>query len=154
MTRTIPAVDASGTDVGVLLPVAVHFDDMDPMGLLHNSRYALLVERAWSTFWRDRGQGGRTGLDGDGFSVLKAFDITYDLPVSELGDYAVHFWTDHLGNTSHTAGYRVCSADGTTTYAHGRRTTVRLDRTTLKPTPWSERVREIARTIGLPQDRF
>ncbi|MCT9935206.1 acyl-CoA thioesterase [Planotetraspora sp. A-T 1434] len=154
MTRTTtPTVDALGTDVGVRLPVAVHFDDMDPMGLLHNSRYAVLVERAWNNFWRDRGLGGKSGLDGDGFNVIKAFDITFDFPVSELGEYAVHLWMERLGATSATAGYRVCSADGITTYAHGSRTVVRLNKTTLTPTPWSERVWEIARTTGLLQDK-
>ncbi|MFF4838268.1 hypothetical protein [Streptomyces sp. NPDC001315] len=47
----------------------------------------------------------------------------------------------------------MCSADGTTTYAHGTRTVVRPDPTTLTPTKWSERVHEIARIIGRPQDQ-
>ena len=29
-------------------PVPVHFDDLDPMGLVHNARYAVLLERALS----------------------------------------------------------------------------------------------------------
>jgi len=29
----------------------VHFDELDPMGLLHNSRYSLLFERALTAFW-------------------------------------------------------------------------------------------------------
>ncbi|MGI5135285.1 MULTISPECIES: acyl-CoA thioesterase [unclassified Streptomyces] len=151
MSSTTQTADAPGTDVGVLMPVVVHFDDLDPMGLLHNGHYQVLVERAWGWFWRDRGVGGKSGLEGDGFNVAKAFDITYDLPVSGIGEYAVHLWMKRLGNSSATAGYRVCSADGNTTYAHGSRAVVRLDRTTLTPTPWFERVAEIARTIGLPQ---
>lgn len=31
---------------GKLIPVTVHFDDLDALGLLHNARYPLLVERA------------------------------------------------------------------------------------------------------------
>ncbi|MEW2290295.1 hotdog domain-containing protein [Streptomyces sp. NPDC047841] len=148
-----PTADTPGTDVGVLMPVVVHFDDLDPMGLLHNGHYQVLVERAWGWFWRDKGIGGRSGLDGDGFNVAKHFDITYDQPVAGIGEYAVHLWMERLGTTSATAGYRVCSADGTTTYAHGSRTVVRLDSTTFQPTAWSERVREIARTIGLPDEQ-
>ncbi|GGZ03486.1 thioesterase [Streptomyces olivaceoviridis] len=148
-----PTVGTPGTDVGVLMPVVVHFDDLDPMGLLHNGHYQVLVERAWGWFWRDKGIGGKSGLEGDGFNVAKHFDITYDQPVAGVGEYAVHLWMTRLGTTSVTAGYRVCSADGKTTYAHGSRTVVRLDSTTLRPTPWSERVWEIARTIGLPQER-
>ncbi|MGW5498067.1 acyl-CoA thioesterase [Streptomyces olivaceoviridis] len=148
-----PTVDTPGSDVGVLMPVVVHFDDLDPMGLLHNGHYQVLVERAWGWFWRDKGIGGKSGLEGDGFNVAKHFDITYDQPVAGIGEYAVHLWMTRLGTTSATAGYRVCSADGKTTYAHGSRTVVRLDSTTFRPTPWSERVWEIARTIGLPQER-
>lgn len=151
MAGTSPTVDTPGLDVGVLMPVVVHFDDLDPMGLLHNGHYQVLVERAWGWFWRDKGIGGKTGLEGDGFNVAKTFDITYDLPVSEIGEYAVRLWMKRLGTTSATAGYRVCSADGKTTYAHGTRTVVRLDSATLTPTPWSERVWEVARTIGLPE---
>ncbi|MFD6530981.1 acyl-CoA thioesterase [Streptomyces sp. NPDC060184] len=152
MTVAHPDPGAPGTDAGVLIPVVVHFDDLDPMGLLHNGRYQVLVERAWGAFWRGRGVGGSTGLEGDGFNVAKSFDITYDLPVSGVGDYAVRLWMERMGATSATAGYRVCSADGKTTHAHGGRTVVRLDRATLTPTPWSERTREIARTIGLPRE--
>ena len=151
MTATPRTADAPGTDVGVLIPVEVHFDELDPMGLLHNGRYQVLVERAWGGFWRGSGIGGRSGVEGDGFNVVKTFDITYDLPVAGVGEYAVHLWMTRLGSTSATAGYRVCSADGTTTYAHGSRTVIRLDSATMRPTPWSERVWEIARTLGLPE---
>jgi len=43
------------TDVGVHEPVQVYFDDLDAMGLLHNSRYALLVERAILAHWQRLG---------------------------------------------------------------------------------------------------
>ncbi|MCW8383746.1 acyl-CoA thioesterase [Streptomyces justiciae] len=153
MTISPTATATPGTDVGVLMPVVVHFDDLDPMGLLHNGHYQVLVERAWGWFWRSKGLGGKSGLEGDGFNVAKTFDITYDRPVADIGEYAVHLWMQRLGTTSATAGYRVCSADGTT-YAHGSRTVVRLDRTTMRPTAWSEQVAEIARTLGLPESEL
>ncbi|MGV9356498.1 acyl-CoA thioesterase [Streptomyces misionensis] len=137
--------------VGVLLPVEVHFDELDAMGLLHNSRYQVLVERAWVAFWSARGFGGSNGLENDAFNVVKAFTITYDAPVSASGTYAVNLWIDRLGTTSATAGYRVCSSDGETTYAHGTRTAIRLDPATFLPTPWSDRARDVARTITAPQ---
>uniref|UniRef100_UPI0033DFD5F3 acyl-CoA thioesterase n=1 Tax=Streptomyces sp. NPDC006923 TaxID=3155355 RepID=UPI0033DFD5F3 len=151
MPRTARTVATPTADVGVLIPVDVHFDDLDTLGMLHNSRYQVLVERAWVAFWRDRGFGGEKGIEGDGFNVIKAFSITYDVPVTMFGQYGVHLWVERMGTTSTTAGYRVCSADGGTTYAHGSRTVVRLDSTTLLPTPWSDRAREVARTIEAPQ---
>ncbi|MEU5536023.1 acyl-CoA thioesterase [Streptomyces sp. NPDC020362] len=153
MKRTTPTAAASAPDFGILMPITVYLDDLDLMGILHNSRYQVLVERAWSAFWMGQGFGGKTGLEGDGFQVIKAFTITYEAPLTQPGECAVHLWMEHMGNTSATAGYRVCSADGDTTYAQGTRTFVRLDSTTLLPTPWSDRGREVARTIGVPQDR-
>ncbi|MFF4761256.1 acyl-CoA thioesterase [Streptomyces sp. NPDC001292] len=153
MTPITPTSDLPGTDIGVLIPVSVYFDDLDPMRMLHNSRYAVLVDRAWNTLWMGRGVGGDQGLQGDGFQVIKSFDIVFDVPLTDLGEHAVHLWMERLGRTSATAGYRVCSADGKTTYAHGTRTVVRLDPATLAPAKWSERVHEIARTLGLPQDQ-
>ncbi|MFJ8546871.1 acyl-CoA thioesterase [Streptomyces sp. NPDC093586] len=143
---------ASPAAVGTLVPVEVHFDELDAMGVLHNGRYQLLVERAWATFWYRRGFGGADGLENDAFNVVKAFTITYDTPVSAPGTYAVNLWIDRLGSTSATAGYRVCSADGETTYAHGTRTVIRLDRTTFLPTPWSDRARGVAREIMVPRE--
>lgn len=151
MSTVAPSTRMSTAAVGVLVPVEVHFDELDAMGLLHNSRYQVLVERAWVAFWAARGFGGSNGLENDAFNVVKAFTITYDAPVSASGTYAVNLWIDRLGTTSATAGYRVCSSDGETTYAHGTRTAIRLDPTTFLPTPWSDRARDVARTITAPQ---
>ena len=46
---------------GRLIPVTVHFDDLDALGLLHNARYPLLVERAWTELWQEKG----VRFDGD-----------------------------------------------------------------------------------------
>ena len=35
--------------------VPVHFDDLDAMGLVHNARYALMLERALSAYWSRHG---------------------------------------------------------------------------------------------------
>ncbi|MFJ4633940.1 acyl-CoA thioesterase [Streptomyces sp. NPDC088847] len=146
-TDTQPSSDRGG-----LVPVSVHFDDLDPMGRLHNSRYQVLVERAWIGFWLARGFGEKSGFGGDLFHVVKAFTITYDAPVTNLSEYAVHLWVDHLGNTSATARYRVCSTDGHTTYARGNLTVVRIDNNALQPTPWSDSFREVAQSLQAPRD--
>ncbi|QIQ01357.1 acyl-CoA thioesterase [Streptomyces liangshanensis] len=154
MARTVQDTALPKSEFGVLMPVNVFFDDFDPFGMLHNSRYQILVERAFVAFWRDVGIGGSTGLEKDAFNVVKAFTVIYDAPVTAYGEHAVHLWMERMGNTSATVGFRVCSIDGVTTYAHGSRTVVRLDSITLQPTPWSDRVREIARTIEGPQGRI
>jgi acyl-CoA thioester hydrolase len=103
-------------------------------------------------FGRGQGLGGASGFEGDGFQVVKAFTITYDVPVRMgLGQCAVHLWMERMGSTSATLGYRVCSDESRTTHAHGTRTVVCLDSTTLRPTPWSHQAREVSRTIERPK---
>jgi uncharacterized peroxidase-related enzyme/YbgC/YbaW family acyl-CoA thioester hydrolase len=128
----------------VLLPV--HFDDLDPMGMVHNARYALLIERAMATYW---GLHGHTFPDGrpatpDAFNVVKEFSINYHAPIVGPGDVRVHFWLDDLGYSSARYAYRLLSADGATVHADGRRIVIKLDQETLRPAPWTPEVRAIA----------
>ncbi|MFF3449485.1 acyl-CoA thioesterase [Streptomyces sp. NPDC002667] len=134
---------------GRLLPVTVHFDDLDALGLLHNARYPVLVERAWTALWNERGFGfeGDWEAAGDSCNAVKELRITYEAPVSRPGGYAVHLWLERLGTTGLTYGFRFCSSDGAVTYAHGTRVLVRLDAGTLRPAPWSERFRAVGREL-------
>src|SRR3954465_2017188 len=52
---TAEAPIAPVVSYGRLIPVTVHFDDLDALGLLHNGRYPIMVERAWSALWQERG---------------------------------------------------------------------------------------------------
>lgn len=134
---------------GRLIPVTVHFDDLDALGLLHNARYPVMVERAWSTLWQERGFRfeGDWEAAGDFCNAVKELRISYEAPVTKPGAYAVHLWLERLGNTGLTYGFRLCSADGAVTYAHGTRVLVRLDAATLRPTSWSERFRAAGREL-------
>jgi acyl-CoA thioester hydrolase len=150
---TAEAALAPALSYGRLIPVTVHFDDLDALGMLHNARYPLLVERAWTEFWQERGIrfDGDWASAGDACNVVKELLISYDAPVTRSGSYAVHLWLERLGTTGLTYGFRFCSADGTTTYARGTRVLVRLDAGTLRPAPWSEGFRAAARELLRPQ---
>ena len=140
---------APAVEYGHIEFVTVHFDDFDPMGVVHNNRYGLLLERALTAFWASHGhsfQGGRPTTS-DSFNVVKEFTITYRTPIRTVGDIAVHLWLESLGGSSGVYGFRVLSADGTTVHAEGRRVVVKLDQSTLRPAPWSEESRAIAETI-------
>lgn len=152
MTVEAPAVPA--LTYGRLIPVDVHFDDLDALGLLHNARYPLLVERAWSELWSGHGFRfeGDWAAAGDACNAVKELRITYDAPVTRPGEYAVHLWLERLGTTGLTYGFRFCSADGAVTYAHGVRVLVRLDSATLRPAPWSERFRTAGRELLRPAE--
>ncbi|MFI8996546.1 acyl-CoA thioesterase [Streptomyces sp. NPDC053542] len=138
---------------GELVPVTVHFDDLDALGMLHNSRFPLLVERAWGEYWHGHGFGysGDWATAGDMANVIKEMRVSYEAPITRPGTYAAHLWIEKLGRTSLTYGFRVCSADGATTYAQGHRILVRVDAATLRPTPWTDEARAIARKLARPE---
>ncbi|ELP66600.1 acyl-CoA thioester hydrolase, YbgC/YbaW family [Streptomyces turgidiscabies Car8] len=149
----IPAVDPDGS-YGRLMPVAVHFDDLDSLGMLHNARYPLLVERAWNELWQGYGLtfDGDWAAAGDFCNVVRELRISYEAPVGRPGAYAVHLWLERLGTTGLTYGFRLCSADGEVTYARGTRVLVRLDAGTLRPTPWSDWFRACGQELLRPAE--
>nr|WP_145490204.1 MULTISPECIES: thioesterase family protein [Streptomyces] len=150
MTVEAPSVPA--VSYGRLIPVTVHFDDLDALGLLHNARYPLLVERAWTELWHEHGIrfDGDWVAAGDACNAVRELRVGYEAPVTSPGRYAVHLWLERLGNTGLTYGFRFCSADGAATYARGQRVLVRLDATTLRPAPWSDGFRAVARELLRP----
>ncbi|CAL9636492.1 hypothetical protein SUDANB105_06232 [Streptomyces sp. enrichment culture] len=150
---TAEAPAAPAPSYGRLIPVTVHFDDLDALGLLHNARYPVLVERAWTELWQEHGVTfeGDWAAAGDACNAVRELRISYEAPVTRPGGYAVHLWLDRLGTTGLTYGFRFCSADGTVTYAQGSRVLVRLDAGTMRPAPWSERFRAAGRELLRPQ---
>jgi len=151
---TAEAPPAPAVSYGRLVPVTVHFDDLDALGLLHNARYPLMVERAWAELWQENGVRfeGDWEAAGDACNAVKELRISYEAPVTRPGAYAVHLWVERLGVTGLTYGFRFCSTDGTLTYARGARVLVRLDATTMRPRPWSETFRAGGRALLRPAD--
>ena len=136
---TAAVATALTIDYGHVELLPVHFDDLDPMGMIHNARYALLIERALATFWRHH---GHTFSDGrpttaDAFNVVKEFTISYRAPIRGPGDVVVHFWLKHMGTSCAVYTFCLLSSDGTTVFAEGRRVVIKLDRETLRPSPWT-----------------
>ncbi|MGW2353506.1 acyl-CoA thioesterase [Actinacidiphila glaucinigra] len=115
------------------MPLDAYFDDLDPYGMLHNSRYTVMVERAWNTYALSLGFGAADEAVPTLY-VVKAVSIVFDRPLTGSGAIAVR----RVGSTSATTGFRVCSRDGSSTYAHGTRTIVHVSGETMRPTEWSE----------------
>jgi len=134
---------------GVIEPVMVHFEDLDAMGVVHNGRYVLLLERALAAYWTRAGWAFDPASPGfkDVFFVVREFVITYHVPITRVGPVHVQLWLDHLGSTSAVYGFRVLSADETVTYAEGRRVQVRLDPGTLRPAVIGPELRAACRPL-------
>lgn len=59
--------------------VMVYFDDLDAMGVVHNGRYATLLERALAAYWTRAGWSYDPGHPrfGEVLFVVREFAITY-----------------------------------------------------------------------------
>lgn len=136
-------------DHGHLQPMFVHFDDLDQMGMVHNTRYGVLVERALTLFWDSHGYGFGNGKLGhpDASVGVAEFAISYKAPIIGTGTVYVHLTVDHIGSTSVGYAFRVLSAEGAV-HAEGRRVHIRLDPKTFRPTPWAEETRAIYKTLS------
>ena len=134
---------------GYVNPTFVHFDDLDSMGMVHNARYAVMLERALTTFWEARGYTFRSGVPThpDTFVAVAEYSISYKVPVFGTGEILIHFWVERLGKTSVTYGFRALSGDRSTVHAQGHRTHIRLDRDTWRPAPWAEDTRAIYESL-------
>lgn len=122
---------------------SVFFDDLDAMGMLHNSRYALLAERANSAFFEASGWRWERdpALNPDQFYVVREQWVRYVEPVRGPGEVAVAMWVATLGRTSATYAFEIRSTDGARLHAEVRRVQIKLDPQTLRPAEWTPRLR-------------
>ncbi len=129
--------------------VTVHFDDLDAMGIVHNARYAVLLERALTAYWAPRGHSFQNGrpTSPDVVHAVAEFTIRYLAPIRGTGPVDVHFWVERLGESSVVYGFRFTS--GETVHAEGRRTIVKLDPTTMRSAAWSADARAIGSALIL-----
>lgn len=129
-------------------PVYVHrttvwFDELDLLGVLHNARYAIHVERAMTAYHHSL-----PGLDpADAHVVVKHYDIEFLRPFTrERGELAVEVGLRRIGRTSAAFTFRFLSEapDGSEVeHARGSRTVVKVSAGDLRPAPWSQRFRAL-----------
>jgi acyl-CoA thioester hydrolase len=133
----------------------VFFDELDAMGMLHNSRYALLLERTSSAFFESNGW--RWDLDPaknpDAHHVVVEQSIRYLTPIRGTTEVAVDMWVERLGRTSAAYGFEVRSVDSTVTHARAQRITVKLDPVTFQPVEWTPRLRRCLASLVRDGDR-
>jgi acyl-CoA thioester hydrolase len=125
----------------------VYFDDLDALGILHNVRFLLFAERARSEWLAQLGFQllAGTELEPDNAHVVAAHEIRYLVPVRGEQDVLVELAPTHLGTTSLVVGARVSSRNGGVVHAVASTRIVRVDGTSYRPCPWTERFRS---TVG------
>src|SRR5256885_8268449 len=121
----------------------IHFDELDPMKMLHNSRFPAHVERAISAFYVSTGRKWETRVDDnpDQFHVVRDLHIEYLNPLLGPGTMRIDVWVERLGTTSCAYGFLCSSENGSVGYARGERTIVKLDPASYRPSPWTETFR-------------
>ena len=121
---------------------AVFFDEMDPLGVMHNSRFAVHVERAQSALFEHLGYGW-TDLSQrheDIVYVVRDMAMEFTAPVSSPGVMRVEVVALRLGRTSATWGYRCTCGD--VPVANGTRVVVKVDGSA-RPVPWTDSFRTL-----------
>ncbi|GAA2913722.1 thioesterase [Actinoplanes cyaneus] len=136
---------------GDLQPVEIHFDDLDIFGVVHSSRYTMMLERGLSAYWARRGHDiSLADSDSDAWQMVREVRTMFERPIRRIAPIYLHLWTEHRGRTSMTTGFRFISADGTEQYAHGRRIVIRFNPVTRRPSEWSARARADADALLRP----
>ena len=133
---------------------SVHWDELDSLGMLHNSRFAAHVERAIISWYYAQGGRWEANVEDnpDQHHVVRSMTIEFLAPVTSPGTMHIDIWVERLGTTSCTYGFSCSSTDGMITHARGERTIIRLDPHSKRPTPWTGlfRTRHQTLTKDLP----
>ena len=125
-------------------PLYVHretiwFDELDMVGVMHNARYAIHVERAMTAWYHSLADVDPS----DGLNVVKQYDIEFIQPFTlERRDLVVEVSLERRGRTSAVFSFRCLSfpkgEDGPEVlHARGIRAIVKVSPGDLRPSPWS-----------------
>lgn len=127
-------------------PVYVHrstvwFDELDMVGVLHNARYAIHVERAMTAWYHSL-----QDVDpSDALVVVKQYEIEFIRPFTqERGELVVEVALRRRGTTSAVFAFRCLSypkGEGGPEILHARgiRAIVKVSPGDLRPSPWSDK---------------
>lgn len=120
----------------------VYFDELDAMKMLHNTRYAVYIERATTALYHTFGRKWELEVEKnpDQFHVVREFKIEFLNLFLGGGELDIRLWVNKMGNTSCTYDFEVASEKGKdrTLHVQGHRTIIKLDPKSLRPQPWSE----------------
>jgi acyl-CoA thioester hydrolase len=141
------AGDGEATAFSWLSPV--FFDELDLNGALHNSRFAVHIERAQSALFEALGKGWTSfgDRDPDLRYVVRELHMEFLAPLESPGLLRVELIARRLGRTSATWGFRCLSEDGGRLLAVGHRVIVKISEAG-QPAPWSDWYRQAFTELG------
>ena len=119
----------------------IYWDMLDLLGVLHNSAYLLLFERARFDFWRAHGV-GPNAPDFDWPYVVARNEVNYRAALTFEQEAQVTVSVQRMGSASVTFAHRVYAENGELA-ADGITVLVRLDPHSRQPIPWSESFRQM-----------
>ena len=101
----------------------VYFDELDLNGALHNTRFAVHVERAQSALFEQLGRGWTSYADRDPDLryVVRELHVEFLAPLEAPGSLLVELSAGKLGRTSATYLFRCANAGTGQTLARGHR---------------------------------
>jgi acyl-CoA thioester hydrolase len=123
------------------LPIAPRWRDLDAFNHVNNSSFLTYLEEARIQWFASLTEPWVTDAVAP---LLAAVHLNYRLPVSYPARIVVELFAERAGNTSITIGHRIVSADGVQLHADGNVVMVWIDRTSGKPVPLPDVVRNLA----------
>ncbi len=123
----------------------VFLDDLDAIGVLHNSRYLSFFERALGAFWHHLGWRRTTDYWNrpDALQVVRENQVEYLRPVEDVDEVKVRTSIEKLGRTSIVFGFQMLPMDDGLPFARGRRVMVKVDPKARIPSPWTKAFRDL-----------
>ena len=111
----------------------VYFDDLDAMGMLHNARFAVLLDRAISAYFESHGLRWepQAARNPDQHWAVRHQAFEYFAPFRGVGTLEVAMWIGAVGSTSAT--YSAVFRSGDVVHVRAHRTVVKLDLTSARP---------------------
>ncbi len=120
------------------------FDELDPLNMLHNSRYSYILERATYLFFNAVGviEGFDIVKYPDLHHVVHGIELTYHKPMFGVVPFFVSIVPEKLREAGVTFKVAFLSEDRKTIYCSGRRTIAKVKPETFNPVGWTPKFRE------------
>lgn len=123
---------------------STNFDELDPLNMLHNSRYSYIIERATYLFFNAVSVIEKFDIVEfpDLHHVVRQINLTYIKPIFGVISFFVKVRPIKLREAACIYEVSFVSEDKNVVYCKGERTIVKVNPLTFQPAGWSKKFRE------------